>query len=36
MIKKLGRGKLMRTSKYKNIRGKVQVKMASIILYTGF
>lgn len=36
MIKNLGHGKLMCTSKYKNICGKVQVEMASIVLYTGF
>lgn len=36
MIKNLGRGKLMCASKYKKICGKVQVEMASIILYPGF
>lgn len=35
MIKNLGHGKLMHISKYKNISGKVQVEVASIILYTG-
>lgn len=36
MIKSLGHGKLMCTSKYKNIWGKVRVAVASIVLYTGF
>lgn len=36
MMKNVGHGKRLCTSKYKNICSKVQVEMASIILYTGF